>query len=175
MTQMRPTLSIAAVSFVLLSAHAHSHEPGDEANARARESRFHVVEAEFEVRMHELELKILQRAVDEAKIESEKSQLHLKTAQEQGNAREIEFAKLQLKQSGIRVETHEMKAEMASLSLARAKARMEHLRSALTEMPENRARVQLEYVEDSDVIIVRGTKKSVDKIKALIENSGTER
>lgn len=171
MNAINRTLPIAAVLFFLPSSLVLCDEPGDQAKARAGESRFKLVEAEFEVRMHELESEMSQRVIEEAKIEMEKSRLNLTFAQEKGDAREIEFAKLQLKQSEIRVETHKMKSEMAHLGFKRARARMEYLRSALTATPEKRARVELEYVEDSEVVIVRGPKKSVDKIRALIENA----
>jgi hypothetical protein len=133
MTGTRLILFIAAATSALLSVNMHAHEPDDENAVRTRESRFHLIEAEFDVSMHELEVVMSQRELEEARIEVEKTKLQLEAAVEEGKSREVEFAKLQRKQAEIRVQKHEIKVEIARVSLERAKGLIKHLGSSVAE------------------------------------------
>jgi hypothetical protein len=132
----------------------------------------------MDVKMHELELAMSERAVEEATLEYEKLKLRVEAAEEQGNSRELGFAKLELEQATIGVEMRKIQSEMARLRIKAARAGLEHRRAALTGKPGKSGKptpVRLEYVDDLDVVVIRGAKESVDKIKALIEAAAKQR
>ncbi len=175
MTRTKVILSIAFMSCLLLSVRAYSQEPGGHSGAGARESRLQLSEAEIEVKMHELELAMSESAVVEATLECEKLKLRVEAAEEQADSRELAFAKLELEQAKIRVEMRKVQSEMARLRIKAATARLAYGRAALTGKPGKSTRVQLEYVDDLDIVVIRGAKESVDKITALIEGAKKER
>ena len=64
MTKTKLILSIAFISCLLLSVRAHSQEPGKHSGVRAREARVQLLEAEMNVKMHELELVMSEHEVE---------------------------------------------------------------------------------------------------------------
>jgi hypothetical protein len=168
MTRTKLILSIAVMSCLLLPFPVHSQEPGGHAGVRAR-----LVEAALDVKMHQLELKVAELGVNEATIEIEKIKLHFEAAKEQEDSREAAHLNLELKQAAIRVEVRKVESEMARFRIELAKTSLEHLRATLSEKPKKRTRVQLEYIDDvdSDIVVIRGAKRHVEKIKALIESA----
>jgi hypothetical protein len=133
MTRTKLILSIAAMSCLLLSVRVHSQEPGGHSGVWARESRLKLIDAETNVRQHELELKMSELAVKEATLEIEKFRLHVEAVQEQGDPRELAHVKLELKQAEVRVEMKTVQLEMVRLGVEGAKAELEHTRAALKE------------------------------------------
>jgi cell division protein FtsB len=133
------------------------------------------MEAEFDVRMHEIELAMSEHAVEEAKVEIEKVGEHVVAAQRQREPSQRALASLELEQARIRLAMQKLRSEMARLNLERTKARLQVKKSTVTEKPKKRHRVQLEYVDDLDVVIIRGSKEGVDKIRALIESAEKEK
>ena len=160
MTRTTLILSIASMSCLLLSARVHSQETS---------SRSQLIDAETDVSMRELELKMSELAVDEATVELDKIKLHLEAAQEVADPREVGRAKLELKRAAIRVEMLRVQSEMVRLQVERARAALEQGSGARAEKPGDRSHVKLEYVDDSDVVVVRGKKGDVEKTKARFE------
>jgi len=173
MTRTKLIPSIAAMSCLLLCLCVYSQEPG-RSGVRASGCRLEVVEAEVEVKVHELELKMAELAVDEATVELEKIKSHLEAAEKQGDSREVGHIKLELKQAAIRVEMRKVECQVVRLRIELTRAILEHRRAALTVKPGKPTRVQLEYVDDLDIVVILGAKESVDKIKALIEGAEKE-
>ena len=99
MTSTKLILSIASISCLLLSVRGHSQEPGRHSGARAGEPRVQLLEAEMNVKMHELELVMSEHEVKEATLEIEKAKLRVEGAEEQGDSRGLEFAKLEMEQA----------------------------------------------------------------------------
>jgi len=133
MTRMKLILSIAATC-CLLSLLVYSQQPA-RPGVQEPGSQLGLVEAEIDVKMHELEVKMSEFEVDEAKVELAKSELRLKAAQDQGDSRTVAMAELELKQARIRVEMHLTRSEMARLRTEVAKARLQHRQAALNEKP----------------------------------------
>lgn len=167
MTNTKRILSIAAMSCLLLCLPVRAQEPG----AADPDLRTQLAEAEFDVSMHELELKMSELSMDEAVMESAKVELQLKAAQVQQDSHQVGHVKLELKQAAIRVEMRKVELLMVRLQLEQAKVRLAHLRTAAAEQPEEPSPVKVEYVDNLDVLILRGEKKNVQRIKALIEGA----
>ena len=98
MTRTKLILSLSSLFCLLLSVPAYSQEPGAHSEGRAREIRLRLFEAEFNLKMQELELAMSERAVEEAVVEWDKVKLYVEGAQGQGDPRELELAKLGQKQ-----------------------------------------------------------------------------
>ena len=175
MTRTKLILSIASIYCLLPVERVHCQSPDAHAVVRAREARIQLTEAEFDIRMHELEYAVSDHAVDEATVELEKLKFHIGLAQKQGNAGESGIARLELKKAEIRVEMQKLQAQMARLKIDRAKARLNLMRGLLDEKPKKATPVRLEYVDDLDVIVIRGAKKGVDRVIALIEAAAKEK
>lgn len=173
MNTIKLFLSIASISCLLLLGRVHSQGPDGHPDVRAIETRFKLTDAEIEVKMHELKHAMSERAVAEGTVEVEKFRIRVAVANDQSSSREMEHAKLELRQAEIRLEMQKLQAEMASLETERAKARLQLIRALVNGKPDKPAQVRLEYVDDLDVVIIRGAKESVDKVKALIETAET--
>ena len=104
MTRTKLILCLALAFCFLLPVRAHSQEPGAHSEGRAREIRLRLFEAEFNLKMQELELAMSERGVQEATVECDKVKLYVEAAEKQGDPRELELAKLGQKQAQIRVE-----------------------------------------------------------------------
>ena len=175
MTRAKLILSVGAMCCLLLSVRADSQESGSHSGVLARESRLQLLDAETYVKMYQLELKMSELAVDEAMVELEKIKLHLEAAREQGDSREVGYAELELKQAAIRVEMRRVQSQMIRLKVERAEVGLEHMGTAITEKPRKRSRVQVEYVDDLDVLVIRGAKEDVDRITDFIEGAEEEK
>jgi hypothetical protein len=170
MTRTKLILSIVSIYCLLFVEQVHSQDSA----ARARESRLQLSEAEFDIRMHELEYAVSKHAVDEAAVELEKLKLRIELVDEQGKAGELALAKLELKKAEIRIEMQELQTQMARLKIDRVKSRLRLMRGTLNEKPKKPTPVRFEYIDGSDVIVIQGSKKSVDRVKALIEAAAKE-
>lgn len=159
----------------LLFAGSVTAQSNDHSVAQSRDARLQRVETEFDLKMHELEFAMSERAVDEASIEVEKAELNLKHAQKQAASDRVEFAKLELKQAHIALDMQKLRSEMSRLTIQRAKTKLQIKKSGIIEKSEKRTPVHLEYDDDSDIVIIRGARDAVDRIKALIENAAKQK
>ncbi len=178
MTRTKLIPSIAFFSCLLLAAGVNSQQPPGDSEVPAREARPQLVEAEFDVEMHEIEFAMSERAVEEAQIEVKKAEVNVRGAEilakKLGRLDQVELAKLEVKQAQIRLEMQRLRSKLARLNIERARARLQLKKPLLTEKRAKRTQVQLEYVDDLDIIVIRGPRSGVNKIKALIETAAKE-
>ena len=66
------------VSCLLFAVHARSQEPAGPAKKRGHQGRLEQIEAEFEIRMRELEFVASERMVEDAKVEVQKAELTIR-------------------------------------------------------------------------------------------------
>lgn len=168
-------LSITFLSCLMLAARGRGNEPDDHLQARERQSQLQLMEAEFDVKMHEIGLAISELAVEAAKLEIDKVEEHVAAAQRREDPNPRALAHHELGQARIRFEMQKLQLEMKSLELERARARMQIRKSHSAGKNEKRHQVRVEYVDDLDIVILRGPKEAVDKIKTLIESAGKAR
>ena len=133
------------------------------------------LEVEFKVKMLELELKLAHIATEQVRVEHRRVEQHLKALESEADPREREAAELHLQQVALEVQSHEVKMEMARLRLEQAKA---YLKVHAVPMVKKHAGegeypvpVKIEVDDDSDVMIIRGPKASVEKMKKLLEKT----
>jgi hypothetical protein len=67
-----------------------------------------------------------------------------------------------------------VQVEIARLHFQRAKLELDRARAATAGKTKKPTKVQVEYVDDLDIVIIRGAKESVDKIKNLISKANKE-
>jgi len=132
MTRTFLLLSIGITSCLLLSPRLYSQEPGSRPEPQVQESQLRLIEAEIDVKMHELELKRAELAVTETTIEVEKIKLRLEAAREQGNSLEVAHVGLELKQAEIRLAIGQVQLEMARLGVERSRSALKHVSSAFS-------------------------------------------
>lgn len=185
MKSNNPVLWVSVLAIAVLPANLRGDDQGT-APADG-ESYMQLLEAESNLRMHELEVASSNFAIEEAEVDVAKAQANLNSVQsrarsEKEDARaEIEYSSLEVKQAEIRVEMMRLESEMKRAQLKLAGARYEYLKKALIgneKKPETKKReqnqkpkpipVRFEIVDDVDVIVVRGPKVGVEKLKALI-------
>ena len=131
MTNPKLTLSIAALSCLLIPIRVCSQEPGGKSGARSPEVRLKLFEAEAELKHAELELKTLELAAHEATLEVKQFKLHVEAAQREGDdSLELAHARIELDQVALRAEMQKTEVEMARLKVERVKARLEYIRAA---------------------------------------------
>jgi hypothetical protein len=170
-------LTIAGIFCLLLCLDTYAQKADGDAETHARKSRLQRIDAEFHLRMGELQLKMAELAESEAKVELEKIELHLQAVKEQGSARDAAHVQMELKQAAIRLEMRSTETEIARLRIEHAKARFE-ANEALQASDKDEHKptaVRLESVEGLDVVIIRGSKKSVEKVRAVIEAAQKEK
>jgi hypothetical protein len=171
MTRIKPFLLITIVCCLMIPRCGHAQELSRTSDDQKPNPRLQLIDAETNVMMLELELKLAELSVDERAVEREKIKRHLEEVKQHGNARETANVELALKQAAIRYEMQKVEGEMVRLRLKRAKIGLEFTREALGKKPEKTTRVRTEYVDSPDVIVIRGTKESVDKVTELIERA----
>jgi hypothetical protein len=175
MTRTTLILPAGFLCCLVICGRVHPQEPVSRNEAQAGEVRAQLVEGEINVAVHELELKMSELAVEEEKVEAEKIELQLEAAQQLGNGREVAHIRLELKQAGIRVEMRKVQSQMARLQLKLAKVGLDNTRAALTDKGAKPTRVQVEYLDDLGVIILRGAQSDVERIRALFEAAEGEK
>jgi hypothetical protein len=133
MTRRKLILSVAATCSVL-SLLVYSHET-DSSGPREPTSLLELVEAETQVKLHELDIRMSELEVTAAKVEVEKRKLMLEGAREKGDSRAIAMAELEIKGASIRLEMRMTRSEMARVRTELVKALLEHRRAALNKKP----------------------------------------
>ncbi len=165
---------ITTLTCVLLAGNTIGDEP--EADRAASERDLQLLDAESDLKLHELEVAVSQRAIEEAEVEIGKAKANLNSLKmrvRRGNKDEqdrIEFAMLEVRQAEIRTEMMRLQTEMKKVQLARAKARWEHLKADVKpEQKREPIPVKFEIDDDLDEIVIRGSKEGVARMKSLIE------
>jgi hypothetical protein len=168
----------AALAVALVACPVVAQEKGKkQANAvqSVHEAKHERVEAEFKVKMLELELKLQHLATEQARIELRKVEQHLKAAKNEAGPRELEEMQLQMEQVALEVHSHEVKAEMAKLQLQFAKLYLERHAGTPAKKPVSKGEqpvpVKIEVDDDAGAIIIRGPQAGVAKIQAWIEKA----
>ena len=193
MKSTNPVLWLSVFACVVLPANLQGDEEG---TTRAEsESYVQLLEAESNLKMHELEVAGSRFAIEEAEVDVAKAQANLNSVQMRArsgkeDARDqIEYSTLEVKQAQIRVEMMRLESEMKRVQLKLAGARYEYLKKALSQAQEQSQQkaqnqeqnqepspiaVRFEIVDDVDAIVVRGPKQGVEKLKSLIERLQTK-
>ncbi len=169
MTRTGLILSTAVLCCLAFCVRVDSQEPEKRDGAPARDMRTDLLDGEINVALHELELKMSELAVEEARVELAKIELQLEAAQQLGNAREVATIRLELKQAEIRVSMRKVQSDMARLELKRATLELKHAQDSGSDKSSKPSRVQVEYLDDLGVIVLRGAQRDVARIRALFE------
>ncbi len=159
-------LSVAAWICFAFAISVDGQEP-----TREMEARVELMNAELDLEMLELERAISKREIDAAAVEMEKLELRVRESEKEGDEIPVEFARRELRQAQINLEMRELESKIADIRFEKAKVRLVLL-SQITEKAQPKpTRVQFEYDDKMDVIVVRGPEKAVNKIRAMIEDS----
>ena len=168
-----------ALICVLFPANVLGNEPDRDVAARERDLQ--LLDAESDLKMHELEVAVSKRAIEEAEIEVGKAKANLSSIEMRSHAgnhdakARLEYSTLEVKQAQIRAEMKRLQSEMTQVQLEFAKVRFDHLKVILKQKKRREPLpVQFEIVDDLDAIVVRGSKEGVEKLKSLIERSETK-
>ena len=179
MTRRNSILCMPALICVLFLANVQGNEP--ERDVAARERDLQLLDAESDLKMHELEVAVSKHAIEEAEVEVGKAKANLNTIMmraHSGNHDEkarIESSTLEVKQTQIRAEIKRLQSEMTQVQLELAKARYDHLKVILQQKQKREPLpVKFEIVDDLDAIVIRGSKEGVEKLKSLIQRSETK-
>ena len=167
---------ITALTCGLFAGNSICDEPNiDEA---ASERHLQLLDAESELKLHELDVAVSKHAMEEAEVEIGKAKANLRSVTmraKSGNqdAKDrIEFATLEVRQAQVRAEMTRLQTEMKQVQLALAKARLEHQKVILSPAQKREPiSVKFEIDDDLDEIIIRGSKEGVERLKSLIERS----
>lgn len=186
MKSNNPVLWVSVLAIAVLPANLRGDDQGTA--PAGGESYVQLLEAESNLRMHELEVASSNFAIEEAEVDVAKAQANLNSVQTRARSgkedaqSEIEYSTLEVKQAEIRVEMMRLESEMKRAQLKLAGARYEYLKKTLIEKEKKTKTkkreqnqtpkpipVRFEIVDDVDAIVVRGPKVGVEKLKALIE------
>ena len=114
-------------------------------------------------------------AESEMKLELVKIDREMKRIEATELAPEMEIIEMELKGAMIRTEMRSTETDVARLRVQHAKSRLEALKESdvkKEEKPEEKpAAVRLEFVEGSEVVVIRGSSEMVEKVRALIKSA----